>query len=77
VADELSFPLAEGATRADADALGAWWEDRRGIIQPAEFITDADGTVLTSSYSSGPIARMDAADAIKFIVFTEKKKQAS
>ncbi len=75
VADELSFPLAEGVTRADADALGSWWEDRRGIIQPSEFVIDADGTVLTSSYSSGPIARMDAADALKFIAFTEKKKQ--
>lgn len=75
VADELPFPVAEGVTRADANALGSWWEDRRGIIQPSEFIVDSDGTVLTSSYSSGPIARMDAADVIRFINFIEKKKQ--
>ena len=74
VADEVSFPVAFGVTRADADLLGAWWEERRSIIQPSEFIVDADGNVVGSSYSDGPLGRIDAADVIKMINFRESKK---
>ena len=32
----LSFTVAYGATKADGEAIGAWWsEDRGGYIQPA------------------------------------------
>ena len=35
----LAFPVAYGATRDDADRIGAWWsDDRGGYIQPAEFL---------------------------------------
>ena len=42
LADGKSFPFAYGMTRADADRIGAWWEDRRGIVQPSEFILDGE-----------------------------------
>ena len=74
VAAELSFPVAHGVTRANADALGSWWEDRRGIIQPSEFIVSGDGKVVASSYSSGPIGRIDAADALKLIKLYASRK---
>lgn len=74
VAADLSFPVAYGITRDNADSIGAWWEDRRAIIQPSEFILDAEGRVVTSSYSSGPIGRIDAADVVKMIRFRESKK---
>ena len=74
VADEVSFPVAHGVTREMADALGSWWEDRRGIIQPSEFIVGEDGKVVASSYSSGPIGRVDAADVVKIINFYESRK---
>ncbi|MSQ54361.1 MAG: redoxin domain-containing protein [Betaproteobacteria bacterium] len=74
VAAELSFPVAWGVTRAQADQLGSWWEERRSIIQPSEFIVGANDKVLTSSYSSGPIGRIDAADVIKMIKFIEAQK---
>ena len=75
VAAEVSFPVGYGVTRAQADLLGSWWEDRRGIIQPSEFIVDAGGKVVTSSYSSGPIGRIEAADAIKMVNFLEAQKK--
>ena len=75
VASGLDFPVAEGVTKEQADALGSWWEDRRAIIQPSEFLLDRDGKVLTSSYSSGPIARMDAADVIKMVGVLESRKK--
>ena len=72
VAAELSFPVAYGITREVADRIGAWWEDRRGIIQPSEFLLTADGKVRSATYSSGPIGRVDAADVIKLIAFYDK-----
>jgi len=61
VAAGLPFPVAYGVTREQADALGAWWEERRGIIQPSEFVLDAQGKVRSSTYSSGPIGRIEVA----------------
>ena len=63
VASDLAFPVAHGVTRADADALGSWWEDRRSIVQPSEFILGADNTVLASSYSDGPIGSIRDGEA--------------
>jgi peroxiredoxin len=72
-AAELSYPLAYGVTRADADRIGAWWEDRRGIIQPSQFVVGADGKVIASTYSSGPIGRIEPGDVVKLIEFREKQ----
>jgi peroxiredoxin len=71
VAREVSFPVGYGVTREVADKLGAWWEERRSIIQPSEFLIGVDGKILASSYSDGPIGRIDAADVIKVVNFRE------
>jgi peroxiredoxin len=72
VAAELSYPVAYGVTRAMADQLGSWWEERRGIIQPSEFLVAADGKVRSATYSSGPIGRVDAADVVRLVTFYDK-----
>ena len=74
VADEGSFPIGQGVTRDQARQIDAWWEDRRGIIQPSEFLLGDDGKVVSSSYSAGPLARMDAADVIKLVQLFERRK---
>ena len=74
VAADVSFPVAYGVTREMADMLGAWWEDRRSIIQPSEFIVGADGNVVVSSYSDGPLGRIDGADAVRLIRLYESRK---
>ena len=71
----LDFPVAEGVTRDQALALDSWWEDRRSIIQPSEFVLDRAGRVVTSTYSSGPIGRMDAEDVAKLVAFYERRKR--
>ena len=76
VADKISFPVAYGVTHAQADELGSWWEDRRQLIQPSNFVLNGAGKVLSATYSSGPIGRLEAVDAIRFIEFQEKQKQA-
>ena len=71
VADEVNFPVGYGVTREQADLMGSWWEERRQIVQPSEFIVGATGKVVASSYSSGPIGRIEAADVIKLVNFME------
>jgi peroxiredoxin len=74
VQDEVSFPIAYGATREQSDAVGAWWgEQRGGIIQPSEFVVGADGKVMASAYSAGPLSRLDAGDVVRWIEFHEKR----
>lgn len=74
VADEVNFPVGHGVSRDIADALGSWWEDRRQIIQPSEFIIGEDGNVVACSYSDGPLGRIDAGDVVKMVNFYESRK---
>lgn len=67
VAADLSFPVAHGVTRADADAIGAWWEPRRDHIQPSEFLLTGEGRVLGSAYSNLPIGRMDSKETLTLL----------
>jgi len=75
VAADLSYPVAYGVSREQADSLGAWWEDRRGIIQPSEFLLDAEHKVMTSTYSAGPIGRIEPADLVKIATMYEKRRK--
>ena len=74
VADEVNFPVGYEVSRDIADALGSWWEDRRNIIQPSEFILDADNNVVASSYADGPLGRLEAGDVVKLVTFYESRK---
>ena len=74
VAKDLQIPVAFGVTRADADAIGAWWEERRNFIQPSEFILRQDGRVLSSTYSSSPVGRMDPQETLAFMQMVTKPR---
>lgn len=75
IADQNNFPIGYGVTKDIADTLGSWWEERRQIIQPSEFIINAEGKVMASSYSDGPLGRIDAGDVIKLVNFYESMKK--
>lgn len=75
VAADLSFPIGYGVTRETADQLGSWWEDRRQIIQPSEFVLDADNNVVICSYSDGPLGRIEGEDVVKLVNFYESQKK--
>jgi peroxiredoxin len=74
VQEELGFRIAYGVTRDQAAAIGGWWEDRRSIIQPSEFILDRNGSVISATYSTGPVGRLMPEDALKLITFMESRK---
>jgi peroxiredoxin len=72
----LTFPIAFGATKTDADLIGAWWsEERGGYIQPTEFLIGRWGVVLGSIYASGPVGRMGADEAIRMITSRENRRR--
>ena len=75
VQGELGFPIAYGVTPEQADSIGSWWEERRSIIQPSEFILNSDGKVVSATYSTGPVGRLQPEDALKMIKFVEAQKQ--
>ncbi|MDE0758324.1 MAG: redoxin domain-containing protein [Pseudomonadales bacterium] len=74
VAESLQFPVAYGVTRQQADALGAWWDDRREFIQPTEFMLTRKGKVMFSTYSNAPVGRMDPAETLTLIKFLNAQR---
>ena len=73
----LTFPIAYGCTRAEGDAIGAWWGNHPPDgehIQPAEFLLGRGGVVLGSMYASGPVGRMGADEAIRQITGRERSR---
>jgi peroxiredoxin len=71
----LTFPVAYGLdVPRDVEKIGAFWDERRKIIQPANFVLDSNGKVIEASYSVGPIGRIVAADALSYIQFLKKRK---
>ena len=73
---KLDFPVAYGLEiPRDADKIGAYWEERRKIFHATNFVLDSMGKVVHASYSTGPIGRIVAADALSHIQFLKKRAQ--
>lgn len=61
-------------TRADGDAIGAWWEERREHIQPSEFVLSRSGKVMFSTYSNSPVGRMDPEETLTLIKYLNARR---
>ncbi|MPZ76237.1 MAG: redoxin domain-containing protein [Deltaproteobacteria bacterium] len=73
-----TFPVAYGLqVPQDAEKVGAYWEERRKIIHATNFIIDSDRKVTQACYSTGPIGRIVAEDALRSIATAKKRKTAS
>ena len=73
---KLDFPVAYGLEiPRDADKIGAYWEERRKIFHATNFVLDFKRKVVHASYSTGPIGRIVAADALSHIQFLKKRAQ--
>jgi peroxiredoxin len=73
--DRLSYPVAYGLRLPDdAERVGAWWEKKRAIIQPSEFILGPDRRVLHATYSTGPIGRIPATHALQLLQYLKSRK---
>ena len=70
----LKFPVAYGVTEANSEKLGAFWEGKRGIIQPSEFVFMKDGEILSATYSTGPIGRINPDIILRFVPYHRKNR---
>ncbi len=70
-----TFPIGYGLkVPEDADKVGAYWEERRGIIHATNFTIGPDRKILQACFATGPIGRIVAADALSSIRGTKKRK---
>lgn len=75
---KIEFPLAWGLKVPEhADLIGAWRDDKRPMIQPAQFLIGRDGQILSATYSTGPIGRMRADDVLALVRLIEGRKGES
>jgi hypothetical protein len=70
----LPFPVAHGVTREQGDMMGSWWDERRGFIQPSEFILNHKGRVMHSTYSSSPVGRTDPGEALVLLEILSQRR---
>lgn len=76
VANALGFPVAHSVSRESADLIGARWDARRDHVQPSEFLLTRSGRVLSSTYSSSPIGRMDPAETLLLIEMLARRPRS-
>lgn len=70
-----TFPIGYGLkVPEDADKVGAYWEERRGIFHATNFTLDANRQVLQACFATGPIGRIAAVDALSSIRGTKRRK---
>jgi len=70
----LTFPVGYGLPlRESAEALGSFYEERRGILQATGFLVKPDRIIAVSQYSSGPIGRLVWQDILALVQFYKKQ----
>jgi peroxiredoxin len=73
---KLEFPLAYGLkVPEDAERIGAWWDDKRPMIQPSEFVLSGSRKIASATYSTGPIGRLRVEDVISLVRFLGSQKK--
>lgn len=70
----LGFPVGYALPLRDtAAALGAFYEEKRGVFQATGFVIKPDRTIAVSQYSSGPIGRLVWQDVLALVQFYKKQ----
>ena len=70
-----TFPIGYGLkVPQDADKVGAYWEERRGIIHATSFTIGPNRKILQACFATGPIGRIVAVDALSSIKGTKRRK---
>ena len=71
----LGLPVGYGLPlKETAAALGAFYEEKRGVLQSTGFVVRPDRTIAVAQYSSGPIGRLVWQDVLGLV--QHYKKQA-
>ena len=57
-----------------AGLMGAFYEERRGILHATGFVVKLDRTIAVAQYSTGPIGRLVWQDVLGLVQFLKKPK---
>lgn len=69
----ITFPLGFGVNGTKtADLLGGYVHERRGSLEPTQFIIKPDSSIVFALYASGAIGRIVPDDALGYIRYLEK-----
>lgn len=70
----LTFPVGYGLPlKETAATLGAFYDDKRGILHATGFVVKPDRTIVVAQYSSGPIGRLVWQDVLGLVQFYQKQ----
>ncbi len=70
----LTFPVGYGLPLKETAArFGAFYEERRGVLQATGFVLKPDKTIAVAQYSSGPIGRLVWQDILGLVQFYKKQ----
>ncbi len=70
----LTFPVGYGLPlKETARTLGAFYEERRQILQATGFLVKPDRAIAVAQYSSGPIGRLVWQDVLALIQFYKRQ----
>jgi peroxiredoxin len=70
----LTFPMGYALPlKETAATLGAFYEERRGVLQSTGYVIKPDGTIAVAQYSSGPIGRLAWQDVLGLIQHYKKQ----
>jgi peroxiredoxin len=70
----LTFPVGYGLSlKETAATFGAFYEERRNVLQATGFLVKPDKTIAVSQYSSGPIGRLVWQDILGLVQFYKKQ----
>lgn len=70
---QLTFPVGYGLPLTQTAAtLGAYYEERRGILHATGFVLRRDGSVGVACYSSGAIGRLVSEDVVRIVRFWDR-----
>ena len=73
----LGYPVMFGVDGpATAEAWGSYYEQRRNILQATAFILLPDHSIASATYSTGPVGRLVADDALRAVA-TYKRQAAA
>jgi peroxiredoxin len=72
----LTFPVGYGLPlKQTAATLGAFYEERRGILEATGFVMKPDAKIAVSQYSSGPIGRLVWQDVLTLVQHNKKQSK--
>ena len=71
----INYPIGYGMDVEEVSRItGAYYNEERRFLQPANFLIRPDNTVEGACYSSGPIGRFVAKDVLTLVKFYKSKK---